>query len=137
MSTSMSISNRIIAVLIAAWIPFCCCTLRVAAEVAQGEDAPAMGCCGGASNAPCNGQDTNSDSDREPGGHCTSCCVKMTPEPPTEWSPELELAALPVFEFHSIELLLQDTHRPANMRARAPDPPPHRTLLQQRCLLLV
>ena len=137
MSTSMSIPNRIIAVLIAAWIPFCCCTLRVAAEAVQGEDAPAMGCCGGASTAPCNGQDSDSNADREPDGHCTSCCVKMNPEPPTEWSPELELAALAVFEFQSIELLLQDTHRPANMRARAPDPPPHRTLLQQRCLLLV
>ena len=135
MSTCMSIPNRIIAVLIAVWIPFCCCTLRVAAEATLGEGTPARSCCGGVSNAPCDGED--SDSERDSGGHCTSCCVKVIPDPPTEWSPELELATVPMFEIRSIELVLQDAHRPDSLRARAPDPPPNRTLLQQRCLLLV
>jgi hypothetical protein len=136
MSSSMSIPNRIIAVLIAAWIPFCCCTLRVAAEATQGEDAPATGCCGAASSTPCDGQDP-ADSDHESGGHCTSCCIKVIPDPPTEWSPQLELAAILMFEVHSIHLLLQDVPLPDSLRARAPDPPPAHTLLQQRCLLLV
>ena len=138
MSSSMSILHRIIAVLIAAWIPFCCCTLRGAAAVVQTGETPIVGsCCGNTSRGLCE-DDRDSGQEQENDGHCTTCCIKVAPEPPTEWAPELELGTIPAFEgVIQVVPTPENPFRSGMLRARAPDPPPSWTLLEQHALLLV
>ena len=94
MTSKMPISTRIIAMLVAAWIPFCCCTLKVAAAMAQDELAgtSVQSCCCSQPASPCDG-------DSEPGegseGSCTTCCIKVMPDPPEDWAPEIVQVELP------------------------------------------
>ena len=137
MSSKMPISTRIIAMLVAAWIPFCCCTLKVAAAMAQDELAGSLvqSCCCSQSTAPCDGEDR--DPGEGPGGTCTGCCIKVMPDPPAEWTPEIVPAELTPL------LLAPALEAGPGIEARGPQwlrpPDPWRpdTLFERRCLLLV
>ena len=136
MDARMTISHRIIAALMAAWIPFCCCTLKVAGGMLlQDEATVAMGCCGhGTNTCSKEGTDPAEDTDES----CVGCCIKILPEAPEKWEPPVDLGE-PQIELQSVDDRTADRSGAflRTMPPRPPDPPPVRTLLEQRCLLLV
>ena len=136
MDARMTISHRIIAALIAAWIPFCCCTLKVAGGMlVQDGSAATMGCCGHGQNA-CSNEGTDPAEDTQE--TCVGCCIKVLPDAPERWDPPVDVGE-PMPERQNVHDQTPDTFgafmRPAS--SRPPDPPPGRTLLEQRCLLLI
>ena len=136
MTPRMTISHRIIAALIAAWIPFCCCTLKVAGGMLlQDEGVMATGCCGHMKNTCSNeGSDPAEDTDEA----CVGCCIKILPDAPEKWEPPVDLGERQA-EHQSVQVRSSDDSDAVMqpMPPRPPDPPPSRTLLEQRCLLLV
>ena len=132
MLPKVNISHRIIAVLIAAWIPFCCCTLRSAAGIVSTDGPAPASCCCQETTQDCDTGETPSHDDG-----CMACCIKVPPDPPQDWAPPIDLLGLPIFEVVSVDYF--NTASPlALVRARPPDPPPSaRPLLKLGCLLLV
>ena len=137
MRSNITISQRIIAVLIAAWIPFCCCTLKVAASMVQDADStPLLGsCCCSQDTAPCDGEDSGPEEGSDKA--CSICCLKVMPDPPQDWDPPIVLLELP--QSLAMSSLLVDTGNEARttLPARPPDLPARDTLLEQHALLLV
>lgn len=139
MQTRTSIFHRIVAVFIAVWIPFCCCTLRSAAAMVQcGSEAPLVlaGCCGGGASGAC-ATDDGTDDPREEDGHCTSCCVKAGPDRAADWVPEVGLEEASLAYAADLPLPALDRSAVSAIRARAPDPPPCRSLHHLRSLFIV
>ena len=133
------LTHRICALLIACWIPFCCCTLKAAMVMANGSEfdgGQMMSCC-------CSSQDTcTENSGEEPApaqeGPCTDCCLKVSPDAPT--TPNLSIDEIGR-ELPSIEAVTTiRSHHPGtgltHPQLTPPDPPPG-DLVTLRCKLLV
>ena len=137
MRTNTSISHRIIAVLIAAWIPFCCCTLKVAASIVQDADAaPVSGsCCCSLTTMQCDGEAP--DSDERSGGTCTLCCLKVMPESAEDWDPPMVSLWLPQSDATTGLPVNADGPEGFHPPTHPPDRSPRITLLEQRSLLLL
>ena len=138
MVTRVDISHRIIAALVAAWVPFCCCFIHAAQAIASpDEDSQPRSCCS-ATNTCLEG--TPADSEPVDGDPCCSeCCVRVLPDAPQIWSPPVDLVGQAILDldlpFDRACLANDDPASP--LRARPPNPPPSASLLSQRCLLLV
>ena len=137
MLLKVDISRRIIAVLVAAWVPFCCCFIQAAHAIANPDNVgTAYSCC---SNGACQpGTSTDSEpSDTEHEDSCTNCCLRVLPDAPQMWEPPIDLFGQPMLQDEMPYICVEQLHAVANTRMKPPDPPPGASLLQQRCLLLV
>ena len=135
-----SLTHRICALLIACWIPFCCCTLKAAVVMADGpsvDGASAMfSCC---SQNSCSKTTDQEQEAPEEDGPCAECCIKVAPEAST--APDLQIdqigRELPSND-ESIEAtwLQHASHRLLCTGTSPPDPPPA-DLVALHCQLLV
>ena len=136
MTPRTTTTHRIIAVLIAAWIPFCCCTLKVAGELLlQDEVAAGLSCCG-LVKVGCESDDSEPAEDSEQA--CLGCCVKNLPDAPGKWNPPVdhgEPMTEQVMVSASVLVGFEVFQRPPT--PHPPDPPSGHTLLERGCLLLV
>jgi len=136
MTHRTTIPQRIIAVLVAAWIPFCCCTLKVAGELLlQDGDSIVLGCCG---HAKVTCDDDGSEPVEDTDDACVGCCIKILPDASGKWDPPVDHGEAPVD--HGAVQILAPAASETGARPglpRPPDPPPARTLLAQRCQFLV
>ena len=132
----MSLTHRIITILVICWIPFCCCSIKAMASMASGEDAIQTSCC---SHSTCEDSQTNSEESPEESDCCAGCCDRFAPGGAAEES-------LPTVDEIGVDLLVCPTPpRPElnpdwmgflRTEARPPDPPPG-TLLGLCCRLQV
>ena len=134
-------TKRLLVVLLAAWLPMCCCQIRhLSAAIAGGTtdgialvcaDAAAPGCC--CSKAARDGTDETDAP--APEGCGKSCCIKGSTLT-WDWAPPVDTIGLPML-FTAVE-----ADRPilASVEAvPAPRPPPltARARLQRKCALLI
>ena len=134
-----SLTHRICALLIACWIPFCCCTLKAAAVMAAGPSADGatvtFSCCSQNSCSKTSSQEQDAPLEDEP---CADCCIKVAPEAPT--TPDLQIdqigRELPSIESIEDSWLQHASHSLSCTGTRPPDPPPA-DLVALHCQLLV
>ena len=134
-----SLTHRICALLIACWIPFCCCTLKAAAVMAAGpsaEGAPlTFSCCSQSSCSKTSDQNQNAPLEDGP---CTDCCIKVSPEAPC--TPDFQIdeigREIPSIEAIKSTWLHHANNDLLNTQKIPPDPPPA-DLVALHCQLLV
>lgn len=101
----------------------------------QDSDTMVGSCCCSQSSAPCDGEETDPEEGSDEG--CSTCCIKMMPEPPQDWDPPIVLLELPQLLPGSTFQVDMGNEALTPRWARPPDLPSRGTLLEQRALLLV
>ena len=136
--TRTSLTHRICALLIACWIPFCCCTLKAAVVMANGPTADGfqvISCCSGKVACPETSGEDGAPAEEEP---CAGCCLKISPDAPSTPDFQIDEIGRERTSIDSIESpwLRHDEDRLACQLRIPPDPPPS-DLVTLHCQLLV
>ena len=138
--THTSLTHRICAILVALWIPFCCCTLKAAVVMVNGPAADGttqtFSCCG--SQSACSQNPAEDDDAPQEEGPFTDCCIKVSPEAPC--TPDFQIdeigREIPSIEAINSTWLHHANNDLLNTQKIPPDPPPA-DLVALHCQLLV
>jgi len=135
MSSRVNNLHRTITLLVAAWLPFCCCFIKAAQAIVNPDQGP-VSCCCIQDDACLPGTDGEPAPPSEESG-CTDCCIKVLPDAPQTWEPPVDFGELGICNDCWDEGFIPESWSWPTLQARPPDLPASRTLLDQRCQLLV